>query len=496
MAQLALPPGAVKKRAVFGLLDADGWTWATIKAAFWFVFIIFVLGYVPDRAYYFTVSPTIDLGFNAISPINLCPTGNQNIPCPAPAGTVIPWQVNPTELNLPQGRTAAGTFTSGNNLYLVGGATGGAATTSVLVTTVSNGNLAVWQDGPALPEPRSGAVVLTLSGVPYVIGGSDASGNPTSSVFEGTVDQGSLTGWNQPGIDLPIPLTDASGVATANGLYVFGGKTSAGQLSAATYQTVLGGSGAPKLQPWKDMTEIPLPEARAGATAVSLGISIFVLGGEGPNGVTNSVFYLGLDSKGNPAVDASSGRPHGWGVSVNQSAAAALPEPREHQTTFTNGGAIYVVGGQDASGQTVATNYWAVPNATNGVITSWTRLDATDLPAPRSSAAVAISGADAFVIGGSDASGADMNTILRANLAPAPPFFRLGLFGLTVPALSIQGQIGQQLGYIIAAGAGTGGLVALIVIGWMFSHRRESFRFFQWISRGRFKAPPEDEYGY
>ena len=88
MAQYALPPGAVRRRAVFGLLDADGWTWATIKATFWFVFIIFVLGYVPDRAYYFTVSPTIDLGFNAISPINLCPADNQTLPCPAPAGAV------------------------------------------------------------------------------------------------------------------------------------------------------------------------------------------------------------------------------------------------------------------------------------------------------------------------------------------------------------------------------------------------------------------------
>ena len=41
MAELALPPGAVRRRAVFGLLDRDGWTWATIKATFWFLLIIF-----------------------------------------------------------------------------------------------------------------------------------------------------------------------------------------------------------------------------------------------------------------------------------------------------------------------------------------------------------------------------------------------------------------------------------------------------------------------
>jgi hypothetical protein len=493
MAEYALPPGAVRRRAVFGLLDADGWTWATLKATFWFVFIIFVLGYVPDRAYYFTVSPTIDLGFNAISPVNLCPSSNDTLPCPAPAGAVVPWQSNPTELSLPSGRTAAGTFSSGTSLYLVGGASQGTATTSVLATTADNGSLAPWTDGPALPDARAGAVVLTLSGVPYVIGGTDGSGNPTSTVFVGTVDQGSLTGWTDAGITLPVPLTDASGVATATSLYVFGGKTTGDALSAATYHAAIP-ENQTKLGAFQEMTEIPLPEARAGATAVSLGISVYVLGGQGPSGVTNSVFFLGLDSHGNPLVNTASGRPFGWGVSVNQSASAALPEARQHATTFTNGGAIYVIGGQDANGTAVATNYWSVPNATNGLIGLWSRLDATDLPQAQSLSAVAVSGSTAFLVGGSGADGGDLTTVLRANLAAAPPYFRLGLFGVTVPALSIKGEIGQQLGYITAAGAGTGGLIFLIIIGWAFSHRPATFKFLQWVTRGHFRAPPEDEY--
>jgi N-acetylneuraminic acid mutarotase len=493
MAEYALPPGAVRRRAVFGLLDADGWTWATIKAAFWFVFIIFVLGYVPDRAYYFTVSPTIDLGYNAISPINLCPAANKSLPCPAPAGAIIPWEASPSELALPSGRTAAGTFSSGTNLYLIGGQAGGTPTASVLSTTADNGNIAPWTEGPALPEPRAGAVVLTLAGVPYVVGGADASGNPTDTVFEGTVDQGSLTGWTDAGINLPVPLTDASGVATATSLYVFGGRTADGSLSAATYHAAFPANQT-KLAAWQEMTEIPLPEARAGATAVSLGISVYVVGGEGPNGVTNSVFYLGLDAHGNPAVDEGSKRPLGWGVSVNQSASAALPEPRQHQTSFANGGAIYVIGGQDANGAPAATNYWSEPNASNGLITTWSRLDATDLPQAQSLSAAAVSGSTVFLIGGSGANGEDLNTVQRASLAAEPPFFRAGLFGVTVPALSIKGEIGQQLGYIIAAGAGTGGLITLIIIGWAFSHRRQTFRFLQWVTRGRFRAPPEDEY--
>ena len=47
----------MRRRVLFGLLDADSWSWASTKATFWFVVIILLLGYIPDRAYYFTSSP-------------------------------------------------------------------------------------------------------------------------------------------------------------------------------------------------------------------------------------------------------------------------------------------------------------------------------------------------------------------------------------------------------------------------------------------------------
>src|SRR5215213_11755172 len=102
MAQRALPAGTTRTRgrALFGLLDASGWAWAGVKAAFWFILIIFLLGYVPDRAYYFTVNRTIDLGILAWSPVNFCPGGNQSLPCPAPVGSVVPWAPSPQEISL------------------------------------------------------------------------------------------------------------------------------------------------------------------------------------------------------------------------------------------------------------------------------------------------------------------------------------------------------------------------------------------------------------
>src|SRR5260221_14719456 len=113
-----------RRRAMFGLLDAEGWSWASLKAAFWFVVVIFLLGYLPDRAYYFTVFPTIDLGINAISPINLCPPENRSLPCPPPIGGVVPWDPSPKELALPAARTDGAPVQAGVKILYVGGSRG------------------------------------------------------------------------------------------------------------------------------------------------------------------------------------------------------------------------------------------------------------------------------------------------------------------------------------------------------------------------------------
>jgi hypothetical protein len=495
MAQYALPPGAVRKRTAFGLLDADGWTWATIKATFWFLLIIFLLGYVPDRAYYLTVSPTIDLGFNVISPVNLCPAENKpGLPCPAPAGAVIPWDASPPELALPEARSGAMVFTSGATMYLVGGETAAGPTQSVISTETSeDGNLTAWTDAPALPEPRSHATLLNLAGVPSVIGGVDASGAATQTVYVGTVEEGKLTGWTESAdLALPAAISDAAGVSSGAVLYLFGGRTADGLYNKTWWAEMPEGANA-KIKKWVELTELPLPAARASATAVSTGTSVYVIGGEGAEGPTNSVFYLGLDNKGHPAQVAATGRPQGWGVSEGQSASAALPEPRVGHTSFVNSGAIYVIGGRTADGAVAATNYWTVPNSTDGTIRGWTRLDVTDLPGPRVGGTAAPIGQFVYVSGGSDGA-APLDSTLRADLAPQPPFFRLGLFGITVPALSIKGEIGQQLGYIVAGSAALGNLFLLIGVGWMYSHKNETFRFFRFVTRGRFRPPPEDDY--
>src|SRR3990172_7095423 len=148
----ALPAGTPirRRRALMGLLDADGWGWASVKAAIWLAIIILMLGYIPDRALYFTVNRTIDLGLLAWSPVNFCPAENGDLPCPAPVGAVIPWEPSPADLSLPAPRAGAAAGQLGTHLLLAGGTDGSAATTTTFVAEVKDGTFGPWSEGPAL----------------------------------------------------------------------------------------------------------------------------------------------------------------------------------------------------------------------------------------------------------------------------------------------------------------------------------------------------------
>src|SRR5690242_4184291 len=173
----ALPAGRpVRSRPAFGLFDPEGWGWAAAKAVFWLLVIIMTLGYIPDRAYYFVVSRTIELGILGWSPINLCPPENgTNMPCPVPAGAVVPWQSSPASAALPAARANGAAAQLGKNLLYIGGTDGSTPTATTYVAQVDNGNFANWTEGPALAEARSDPGLAVLSGTAYLVGGEGPS---------------------------------------------------------------------------------------------------------------------------------------------------------------------------------------------------------------------------------------------------------------------------------------------------------------------------------
>ena len=494
MAQQALPPGAVGRRAFFGMRDAVGWGWAGVKATFWFLTTIFLLGYIPNVVYYATVSDTVEVGANFISPINWCPASNKDLPCPAPVGAVVPWESSPDELALSDARAGAVAVQSGTHLYLVGGtAPDGSVIPGTLETaTTLDGNFIPWFDGPALPEPRTEAAYASLAGVPFIIGGLDAAGNATTTAYIGILEDGALTGWaladgqeGRPDLTLPTPISGAAAATATNGLYLFGGRTADG-VSNGVWRAVYPTVDAISVGGWEEMTDLALPAPRADAVAAIVGEHAYVIGGTDGERASRSVFRLDF-AGAEPAVNEATGAAEGWQTLDG----SAIPAPRARVASFVASGTIYLIGGVDGSGDPQFTTLWAIPNTAGDL--SWHYLDQSNLTETRVDSSTALVGATAFVIGGEGPDGL-VDSTFRANISPEPPFYRLGILGATLPGLSIKGEIGQQLGYINAMTVGMINFALLVAIGVAFSHQRQTLQLFEKVSRGRFKAPREDEF--
>ncbi len=469
-----------RKRALMGLLDADGWTWASVKAFFWFIVLIVMMAYIPDRAYYFIVNRTLDVGLLAWSPVNFCPAENKSLPCPAPGGAVIPWEPSPGALALPAPRTAGTVSQVGTKILYVGGSDGSAATNTTYIADVESGSFTAWTDGPALPEARSDAASVVIGSTIYLIGGTGPDAKPSTTIWTLTYDQEAKTfgEWTVVhGLALPEARTATSAIPVSDGLLIAGGIGPGGTPQATVWKATLdadGALGAFEVEP-------DLSHAVAFATMAQVGDYAWIWGGTDANGPSGAVQRgaIGLaPTPETPAPNATAAplKLLQWAVSDG----ANMPYARTAAAGFAANGTMYVLGGDDGTGPKNEL-YWAIPDA-KGQITGWKHLDQTDLPpAGLEGASAVVTGTNVVVIGGTTKDGVQTGAV-RANLAPQEPFFQLGLVGAVVPALKIDGELGQQLGYLSAFGAGTVNGVIMIAIGWAYAHPKTVRG---WIDRRR-----------
>lgn len=480
----ALPAGRpVRRRAMFGLFDSDGWGWASTKAFFWLLVLIMALGYIPDRAYYFVVSRTLELGILGWSPVNLCPPENgTDMPCPVPAGGIVPWQALGAETALPAPRTQGAAAQLGTNLLFIGGSDGSAPQATTFVSTITGATLAAWTEGPALPEARANASIAILSGTAYLVGGLGPDGEPTDTVWSIGLDPetGALGEWTEigeEGLTLPEGRAGSAAAAVTDGIIVAGGVGPDGQPTSTVWKSTLDEDGV-----LGEFTEQPsLAQPVTDAAMALEGTFLWVFGGADANGPTATVQRgtYGSDTtgegegEGQPSAAATQGEPIPSGEETEGVSAWAvaegsnLPVPRTGAAGWAANGTLYLAGGSDGSAAQRQL-YWAVPEAV-GDLSEWRTIDKTDLPEGVTDGAAVVSGSNAFVIGGSN--GGTRTGTFRANLAPQEPFFQVGLVGIVVPGLQIGGEIGQQLGYLAAAGVGTGNFVLLVIVGWAFNHQ-------------------------
>jgi hypothetical protein len=332
------------------------------------------------------------------------------------------------------------------------------------------------------------------AGIPYLMGGLDAAGSATDTVYKGIVEEGVLTGWEladgenrTEALTLPQPLSAAGVIVGSGGFVLVGGRDAAGDPTDGVYLAWVEPEGD-TMQAWTPLDGLALPEPRAAVVAASIADFIYVVGGEGPEGATDSVFRLELVN-GVPATNEA-GALLGWAVAPQEQ---ALPEPRSGATAFSANGAVYVIGGFAADGVPQPSVFWAVPDSATGTYEGWQRLEQTDLPVAIAHAPIAGVGSHAFVFGGETPDGPTDGS-LRSAISPRPPFFQLGIAGATIPALSIKGEVGQQLGYLNAMGVGMTNFVILIILGVALSRPESSKRVLSKLSRGRLPMPPEEQY--
>ncbi len=469
MAQQALHPGTTQTRgrAFFGLLDASGWGWAALKAAFWFIILIFMLGYIPDRAYYFTVNKTIDLGILAWSPINFCPEGNLTLPCPAPPGSVVPWSTSPAQISLPAPRTDGAMVQSGTTVMYIGGSDGTTASDQTFVAKTSGvGNFDTWTEGPKLPAPRSDLSVIYSGGKIYAIGGFGADGKPTTSVYVLTPDSttGALGKWQtaeEAKLDLvlPEPRAGSSVVAASDGLMLVGG-TNGTSVVNTVLKTTFSTKGVPSK--WAVQAGTLFTPVTDASAAIA-GSYLWVYGGTGSDGKATATVQRGEFGTGADTTNVMR-----FGV---KGGATNLPTALTNMAGFAANGALYAIGGSDGTNPQ-GKLYWAIPT-NGGDVTEWKHLDMSDLPSSGlAGAAPIILGPNAILVGGTTTGGV-IAASNRANLAPEAPFFQVGLVGATVPALKIDGEIGQQLGYLNANTVGIVDFAIFLAIGYAFAHREQ-----------------------
>jgi hypothetical protein len=339
-----------------------------------------------------------------------------------------------------------------------------------------------------------------------VIGGYDEAGQPSNTgyVLRPNLQSGQLGEWQTAeesgeAIDLPEARAGASLLALPDGLLLVGGVGPDGQPTRTVWKSTLDDDGA--AEAWEPQRE--LFEPFADGVAVVNGDYVWVVGGRDGAGPTNRVQRGTLTSAGatdaaGEGVEADDPADEGGGLgddavtepvgvevwALSGDARVNLPAPRVDSMGLAANGTIYVIGGTDGSA-TQRDLYWAVPTAGSDGddLGEWKQLDQTNLPDPGlARAAIGVSGPNLFLVGGV-AGTEPMTRSLRANTAPEEPFFQLGLVGVVVPALKIEGEIGQQLGYLNAAGAGGAMFALLIVIGYMFAHKEQTRRFFERVRR-------------
>ena len=231
MAQTTLPATrpqpAPRKRVFFGLFDADGWSWASVKAIFWFVLMIMLLG-LPARSRVLLHGPADRRPRPPRSGRRSTSARRPTTTCRAPCRSAPRCRGSrrrPRSSCRPVAPTASRPSSARRTCTPAAPTARRRSPDVYFAKAVGDGNLDGWKAAPPLPEARSAAAAAVIGTTMYVIGGYGPDGKPTDTTYSITVaNDGSLGDWATVDVaKLPVPLAGLSAAAVSDGIVVMGG---------------------------------------------------------------------------------------------------------------------------------------------------------------------------------------------------------------------------------------------------------------------------------
>ncbi len=277
-----------------------------------------------------------------------------------------------TSLPAPRGFAAAviansfNSLASGNNVYLLGGldALGNATSTVYYASINDDGTAGTWATTTALPQTLFAEGAVIFHGRIYVAGGNDSTGAPVSTVYSAKImSDGALDSW-QTLSSLPVPLAYHQLVTSAGYLYVIGGnnvavdplsKTLGSAQDTVYYNQIDLQNGSLVNTAWT--TNDPgMGKAREKFTAVVAGSNIVVTGGlySGQAGSSESRY-------GEIKTDGSV-KPFAGATGTNTIHSDGSYDPYNHSTAYfvdaSGNPHVLILGGGDVTSGDLHSEVW------------------------------------------------------------------------------------------------------------------------------------------
>ena len=287
------------------------------------------------------------------------------------------------------------------------GATPAAASATASALATSAATAAAWKRIADIPTGRSeiAAAVSEQQSKVFVIGGS---GGPQRVEF---YDLATARWERAP--DLPIGVDHAMAASSEGlqssapqGVFVFGGNLAGGSATARSFRFDAAGGR------WEEIA--PMPAPRAAAAAVSIGGSVFIVGGANGGNLVSPTYEYNV-------------------IARQWRTVAAIPTPRDHLAAAALGGKVCAVGGRRLSMSLNLASFECYDPRAD----TWVRMP--DAPTARGGLGAATYGNSIYVVGGEQPAGTFREVEifdLRTNTwtrGPDLPTARHGLGVVVVP---------------------------------------------------------------